>query len=143
MDAPLPTTERAVDHGHRPLISVAPGTTLREVARVLEANEIGAVAVIDGTALVGLLSERDLARALARGADADVDLVDTWMSRSPRTARPDDNVLEVALQMLDEGIRHLPLVDQYGKAEGMISLRDIERPLLVQALTNHAPPSGA
>lgn len=135
MDAQLHTTERAADHGHCPLISVGPDATLRDVARVLDGNAIGAVAVLDGTTLVGLLSERDVARALARGADPDVDLVDTWMTRSPVTARPDDHIIEVALQMLDEGIRHLPLVDAYGRAEGMISLRDVERPLLLQAMT--------
>jgi hypothetical protein len=42
--------------------------------------------------------------------------------------------------MLDEGIRHLPLVDRYGRAEAMISLRDVERPLLLQAMT---PPARA
>lgn len=135
MDAHLHTSERAADHGHSPLISVGPDVTIRAAARVLEGNHIGAVAVIDGSALVGLLSERDVARALARGADPDADLVETWMSRSPITARPGDPVLEVALQMLEEDIRHLPLVDAYGKAEGMISLRDIERPLLLQAMT--------
>ena len=140
MDAQLHTAERAADHGHAPLISVEPDTTLREAARVLEANAIGALAVMEGTALVGLLSERDLARALARGANPDLDLAETWMTRSPITARPDDKVLEVALQMIDEGVRHLPLVDAYGRAEGMISLRDIERPILLQAMT---PPARA
>jgi CBS domain-containing protein len=135
MDAQLHTTERAADHGHSPLISVEPATTIRAAARVLEANHIGAVAVMDGTTLVGLLSERDVARAIARGANPDADLAETWMSRSPVTARPDDPILEVALQMLDEDIRHLPLVDAYGRAEGMISLRDIERPILLQAMT--------
>ena len=135
MDAQLHTSERAADHGHCPLISVEPRTTLREAARVLAAEAIGAVAVMDGTTLLGVLSERDVARALARGADPDVDRAETWMTSSPMTARPDDHILEVALQMLDEGIRHLPLVDAYGHAEGMISLRDIERPLLLQAMT--------
>ena len=138
MEAQLHTAERAIDHGHSPLISVGPTATLREVARVLDANAIGAVAVLDGPTLVGLLSERDVVRALRRGADPDADWAETWMSRSPVTARPGDHILEVALQMLDEGIRHLPLVDAYGRAEGMISLRDIERPLLLQAMT---PPS--
>jgi CBS domain-containing protein len=73
--------------------------------------------------------------APAHGAEPDVDVTETWMTRSPVTARPDDPILEVALQMLDEGIRHLPLVDAYGRAEGMISLRDVERPLLLQAMT--------
>ena len=135
MDAQLHTIERAADHGHCPLISVGPTATIREAARVLEANGIGAVAVLDGTALVGLLSERDVARALAHGAQPDIDATETWMTRSPVTARPDDPILEVALQMLDEGIRHLPLVDAYGRAVGMISLRDVERPLLLQAMT--------
>jgi CBS domain-containing protein len=135
MDAELHTAERAADHGHSPLISIEPSATLRDAARLLEAEAIGAAAVMDGTKLIGVLSERDIARALAHEADPDADLVDAWMTSSPVTARPDDPILEVALQMLDDGIRHLPLVDRYGKATGMISLRDIERPLLLQAMT--------
>lgn len=135
MDAELHTTQRAADHGHSPLIGIEPSATLREAAKLLEAEAIGAVAVMDGTKLVGVLSERDVARALAHDADADADQVEAWMTASPITARPDDPILEVALQMLDDGIRHVPLVDQYGKATGMISLRDVERPLLLQAMT--------
>jgi CBS domain-containing protein len=135
MDAELHTAERAADHGHSPLISVEPSATLRDVARVLDAEGIGAAAVMEGSTLVGVLSERDVARALAHGADPDADRAEAWMTRSPITARPDDAILEVALQMLDDGVRHLPLVDRYGRASGMISLRDIERPLLLQAMT--------
>ena len=51
------------------------------------------------------------------------------------SARPDDTVLDVALQMLDAGTRHLPVVDDLGRAQGMVSLRDLLRPLVLQAMT--------
>ena len=134
MDGAIPTTEPASAYGHAPLISVDPDTSLQAAAELLHGKDIGAVAVTEGTKLVGVLSERDVVRALARGG-ASADPVSDWMTSSPITARPDDPVLDVALLMLEEGIRHLPLVDAYGKQVGMISLRDIERPLLLQAMT--------
>jgi CBS domain-containing protein len=135
MDTELHTTEPASAYGHAPLITIDGDATLRQAAQLLHDHDIGAVAVVEGTQLVGVLSERDLARALARGAASDTDTVASWMSGAPITARPDDPVLDVALQMLEEGVRHLPLVDAYGKPHGMISLRDIQRPLLLQAMT--------
>jgi CBS domain-containing protein len=134
MDATIPTTEPASAYGHSPLISVDAGQTLQDAAELLHRHDIGAVAVLREGELVGVLSERDLVRAMARAGSRD-DRIATWMTGTPVTARPDDPVLDVALLMLEDGIRHLPLVDEFGNHTGMISLRDIERPLLLQAMT--------
>jgi CBS domain-containing protein len=134
MDATIPTTEPASAYGHSPLISVDHEQTLQAAAELMHRHDIGAVAVTREGELVGVLSERDLVRAMARAGSRE-DSVTKWMTGTPVTARPDDPVLDVALLMLEDGIRHLPLVDEFGHHTGMISLRDIERPLLLQAMT--------
>jgi CBS domain-containing protein len=130
------TTERRMvaDYGTHELIGTVPSATLREAARLLRSADIGALVVRDHHGLVGLFAERDLVRALADGRDPDQATVGTAMSVPAVTARPEDRVLEVALLMLDRWIRHVPLVDADGHEWGMLSLRDLLRPLVVQAL---------
>jgi CBS domain-containing protein len=120
---------------HGPLVTVGADATLRAAAHQLYADTIGALAVMGAEGIVGVLSERDLADALAKGADPDVATVAEHLTSPVITARPDDPVLDVALQMLDGGIRHIPLVDEYGRPQGMVSLRDLIRPLVLQAMT--------
>jgi CBS domain-containing protein len=133
------TRDKASEHGSATLIATAPTTTLRAAAQELYRADIGILAVRDEGHLVGLLSERDLVRAVAHHADLDTLTVAEAMSSPPVTARPDDPVLDVALVMLDDGIRHLPLVDEYGRQAGLISLRDLIRPLVLQAMTPPEP----
>jgi CBS domain-containing protein len=122
---------------HGPLVTVAPEATLRAAAQQLYTDTIGALAVQGGEGIVGVLSERDVVDALARGADPDVATVGEHCSHPVVTARPGDPVLDVGLQMLDGGIRHVPLVNEFGRPEGMVSLRDLLRPLILQAMTPH------
>jgi CBS domain-containing protein len=131
----LNTREPVAGLSHGPLVSIAPSATLREAAHQLYADTIGALVVIDAGGIAGVLTERDLVDALALGADPDVATVSTHLSAPVVTARPDDPVLDVALQMLDGGIRHVPLVDALGHPQGMVSLRDLIRPLVLQAMT--------
>lgn len=132
----MTTTERRLvsDYGTPDLIGTEPSTTLREAALLLHNADVGALVVRDRHGLVGVVTERDLVRGLANGRDPDQATVGSSMSVPPITARPEDRVLEVALLLLDRGIRHLPLVDADGREWGMLSLRDLLRPLIVQAL---------
>lgn len=118
-----------------PLVTVEPDHTLREACRIMDEHDIGALVVVHGHRVVGVVSERDVAHAVSMSADLDDARVATWMTSPAITARPTDAVLDVAYLMLDAGIRHVPLVDEHGTVTGMLSLRDIERPLLEQALT--------
>jgi CBS domain-containing protein len=129
------TREPVSTIGHGPLVTIEPDATLRAAAHRLYADTIGALAVQGPHGLLGVISERDLVDALARGADPDVATVAEHLSAPVVTARLGDPVLDVALQMLDLGVRHLPLVDELGHAEAMVSLRDLLRPLVLQAMT--------
>jgi CBS domain-containing protein len=108
---------------------------LLDAARLLHAESIGALAVSVDRELVGVIAERDIVDAVGRRIDLSVARVSDHLSSPIVSARPSDTVLDVALQMLDVGTRHLPLVDAFGHPQGMVSLRDLLRPLVLQAMT--------
>jgi CBS domain-containing protein len=129
------TRDLAATIAHGPLLTISPAATLREAAHTLYSSSVGALGVEDEHGLVGVLTERDVIDALALGADVDVAIVQQHLSTPVMSARPEDTVLDVALQMLDAGTRHLPVVDNLARPQGMVSLRDLLRPLLLQAMT--------
>lgn len=133
------TREPAMAIAHGPLVTISADATLREVAGVLHRDSIGALVVDGEHALAGVVTERDLVDAVARGVDLDGALARDHLSRPIMSVRPEDTVLDVALQMLDSGTRHLPVIDDLGRPQGMVSLRDLLRPLVLQAMTAPAP----
>lgn len=120
---------------HGPVVSVGAACTLREAAKLMRSESIGALGVRGENGIVAIFSERDLLEALATGADPDTATVGEHMSVTLIAARPHDTVLDVALLMLDDAIRHVPVVDDYGRDMAMVSLRDLLRPMLLQAMT--------
>jgi CBS domain-containing protein len=106
------------------VVWVSPDTTLRQAAETMMATEVGSVAVeVDG-ALEGILTERDLLRAVANDADLDRDIASNWMTEYPDSFGPEMEVEEAAAWMLATGFRHLPVVD--GDAVlGVISIKDV------------------
>ncbi len=111
------------------LVTLAPSATLLEAAHAMSMRQAGSVLVLDGDALVGIFTERDLMRAMAESSTADaarVSAVSGWMSRSPTTIGPDATVGEALDVMLAGGFRHLPVTD--GDAVvGVVSMRDLAR----------------
>jgi CBS domain-containing protein len=106
------------------VIWVAPDATLRQAALLMMSTEVGSVAVeVDG-ALEGIMTERDILRAVAHDADLDQDRVSTWMTEYPDSFTPDMNVEEAAEWMLATGFRHLPVVDG-DEVLGVISIKDV------------------
>ena len=105
------------------VLSVAPGTTMAEAARRMVERETGAAAVLDDGKLIGLVSERDLLRVVAEGADPQVP-VSERMTRHVLTGTPRMSIPE-ALAIMHEGhFRHLPVSDG-GNVVGMVSMRDV------------------
>ena len=102
---------------------VGPDTSLEEVARVLIDHGVAAVAVVDRTGMVGICTDRDLARAVAAAA-ATVDPVSKHMTASPDTVDPDVKVTEAASWMLETGYRHLPVIEN-GELLGIVDVRDV------------------
>lgn len=98
--------------------------TVRKAAAEMVQARVGSVLVMTGSALVGILTERDVLRAAASDHDLGDDTVRNWMTPDPVTASPDTRVGEATETMLAGGFRHLPVLDA-GQVVGMVSLRDL------------------
>lgn len=122
------------DVATREPVRVAPETPLRMAIQVMAEQEIGAVVVATDRAAVGILSERDIVNALAAGADPDRATAAGAMSHDVVSVRPDDTLYDAAVGMLDLGFRHVPVLDERDRPVGMVSVRDLLRPLLTASL---------
>lgn len=124
--------DRVEQLGLRSPVVVSAQDTLRAAARQLWLEDVGAVVVEEAGRPIGIVSERDLVNRVAHGDDFDSVKVGDVMSTSLVTAGPHDTVQDAAYQMLQSGIRHLPIEDESGRVIGMVSVRDLLRPLITQ-----------
>jgi CBS domain-containing protein len=115
------------------VIDVAPEDTLGEVADRMTALNIGAAVVKDFGRLIGIITERDLLKAMAARVHSSEARVRQWMTEDPITAAADTDVEEAAQVMLEHGFRHLPVLDESGAVVGLVSLRR------VVGASSHAP----
>jgi CBS domain-containing protein len=88
------------------------------------ANQNALVVVDDADRPVAIITEADLLRAVAHGADTGRALIEEWMNRNPQTVRPDTAVTEARRLMVDAGYRHLPVVSE-GRLVGIVAISDI------------------
>jgi CBS domain-containing protein len=95
-----------------------------EVTSMMVKGRVGSAVVIQGSWLVGILTERDVLRAAASGSDLTKSPVSEWMTGDPITATPDTTAGEAAEMMLANGFRHLPVVESR-ELRGVVSIRDI------------------
>lgn len=106
-----------------------PDTTLIEAARAMEGSDLGSLAVVEGHQLLGLITERDIRRAVADGTDLD-SAVSRLMSGDPDTFDPDLDVWDAASWLVESGYRHLPVVGDEGELLGVVSIRDLLKALV-------------
>jgi CBS domain-containing protein len=107
------------------VIAVAPEDTLGEVAERMSAVNVGAVVVKDYGRLIGILTERDMLKAMAARVHTSDARVREWMTEDPLTASAEMDVEEAARVMLEHNFRHLPIVDDNGAVIGLVSLRRV------------------
>lgn len=107
------------------LLSVDPQTKVAEVAREMRGNDADSVAVMEDGVLVGIITERDLVRAIADGVNPTQTNASVIMTADPATVTADEDVSIVALKMMRLGVRHLPVVDGNGKPLGLVSARNL------------------
>lgn len=98
--------------------------TLRAVAAVLVAEDIGVALVERDDGSMGIISERDVTRALAEDADPDLVWSADVMTEDLVTAQSDEPIMSVALRLVDASIRHIAVVD-HEAIVGIVSSRDI------------------
>ena len=95
-----------------------------DAARRMAERRVGAILVTDGTRLEGIMTERDVLRAVGKGDIAGT--VGDWMTRHPDTATQTATIGEAAAMMVHGGYRHVPIVDG-DHAIGIVSIRDLLR----------------
>lgn len=109
------------------VVEVGPGHTLRQAARLMAERNVGAAIVIDPDGEgPGILTERDVLRAVAAGEDPGDVLVASHVTTSVVYAEPSWSLDEAAAAMIDGGFRHL-VVMQGPDVRGVLSVRDIAR----------------
>jgi CBS domain-containing protein len=109
------------------VLTVGPGHTLREAARLMADRNVGAAVVIDpDSAGPGIITERDVLESVAAGQDFDTELVGDHLTGHAILASPDWSLERAAEAMIDGGFRHL-LVVNGADLTGVLSMRDIVR----------------
>jgi CBS domain-containing protein len=108
----------------RDVLAVAPEDTLGETATKMVDRGVGSVVVSDFGRLIGILTERDMLRAMADRSHPSQARVREWMTTEPVTATGDMTVEEAAQIMLEHNFRHLPVLDGE-RAAGIVSIRDV------------------
>jgi len=118
----------------REVFSVAESATLKEAAELLDARRVGAMVILNEAGhLIGVISERDIVRQVARsGAAALKSTVSDAMTRQVVTARPGDTIEQAMNRMTDRRIRHLPVVDG-NQLLGVVSIGDLVARRLAEA----------
>ena len=107
-----------------PVTSVDPDMPLEELTNVLDADGVGAVVVVQGGRVDGVVSERDVVRAIATRVDPSRVPTADFMSIVPSTIDGDEPIVTAAERMVSEGIRHLPVTID-GSVQGIVSMRDV------------------
>ncbi len=98
--------------------------TLHKAASRMVEERVGSLGVIDGDLLTGIITERDILRAVAGGVDLGTTTVFDWMTPRPDVSEPDMDVNDAAQWMLATGYRHLPVVEG-NRLLGIASIKDI------------------
>lgn len=105
-------------------VTDSPSDTLTAAAARMWEQQTGSLVVMDGAELSGIITERDVMKAVARGLDLATTPVSAIMTRNVLTISPTTPLHEAARHMAARWIRHLPVVDG-GEVVGMVSQRDL------------------
>lgn len=107
-------------------IVINEGATVKEAVDIMAKENIGLVVIVNSKGNpVGVISERDVIKALARGKDLNAKVTEVGTTGKLITVKPNDSIYKVAVLMNDNGIRHVLVVNDEGKLQGVISIRDI------------------
>ncbi len=108
------------------IATITPDRTVADVVRMLSEFKVGALVVsTDGSTISGIVSERDVVRALAAGAGALDESVVSIMTHQVHCAPPDASVDDLMHLMTDRRIRHVPITDAGGLLLGIVSIGDV------------------
>lgn len=119
-----------LDHKGHGVHAVAAGASVIDAIRSMADNHVGALLVMEGSRLTGIVSERDYARKVVlQGRSSATTAVRDIMSSPVMTATPEDTVEHAMRLMTDRRIRHLPVL-QSDKVVGVVSIGDLVRSII-------------
>jgi CBS domain-containing protein len=119
------TVSRIINEKGRNVVTASPETTLAALTATLAEKRIGAIVVVEKGAIRGIISERDIVRAIAKhGGDALMKPASEWMTARVMTCEPRDTINEVMQKMTSGRFRHLPVMEN-GKLAGIVSIGDV------------------
>ncbi len=120
-----PWTSKVSDVARKDVVSLTPNATIRDAARAMYDSGTGSVVITTAEGVViGIFTERDLARVVAQGLEHSTQL-GSVMTKNPVTVKASDPLLKALEVMAERKIRHLPVVDDSGKLVGILTSRDI------------------
>ena len=109
----------------RSVLTVEAGDSVRDAAVWMMERGVGSAVVMTDDKPVGLITDREALRVIARGEDPDVLTAGQCALKSLKTVGPDLDVVEAARVMREKGFRHLVVVDDDGQLAGVFSMRDL------------------
>jgi CBS domain-containing protein len=115
------------------VVTVGPDHTLDQAARRMAERNVGSAIVSKDYGQPGIITERDLLRAIADGVDLDSTRVEDYMTANAITASTSWDVNEAARRMIDGGFRHLVVLGPDGEVKGVLSIRDLVKSLMQEA----------
>jgi CBS domain-containing protein len=124
----------------RDVVTIASTATVCDAAKLLTAKKIGALCVKDNSGkLSGIISERDLVRAIAEGGAASfTDPVSAHMTPAPQTCVESDTV-ESVMEVMSRGrFRHVPVLDERMALCGMVSIGDVVKTRIAETVNEAA-----
>jgi CBS domain-containing protein len=126
----MATVAQLLGRKPRAIHSVAPDAPVLEAIRLMAEHSIGALLVMEGDKLAGIVSERDYARKVILMGRSSVDTpIRQIMTAAVITVGPDDSAQQCMQLMTDRRVRHLPVVEG-GRVLGMLSIGDLVRAVL-------------
>lgn len=115
---------RIAHGGNTKVHTVNPRILIVEAARIVREKNVGALPVLDGGQLVGIISERDFTQILSERVDPASVTVEQYMTKDPVCVTPLTDLIDCLSLMEEYRVRHLPVLD-HGKLVGIVSIRDV------------------
>lgn len=140
----MATVQRLLEIKGNAIWSVAPETMVFEALELMASKNVGALVVLEGDRLAGIISERDYARSIVlKDRSSRTTPVGDIMTRDVISVRPGQTLEQCMALMTGHHIRHLPVLDDGGRLAGVISIGDVvkfiisEQDFLIKQLENY------
>lgn len=140
----MATVQRLLEIKGGEVWSVAPETMVFEALQLMARRNVGALLVLEGDRLAGIISERDYARSIAlKDRSSRITPVREIMTGDVISVRPEQTMEECMALMTEHHVRHLPVLDQASRLAGVISIGDVvkhiisEKDFLIEQLESY------